>query len=234
MDDVYRLLRDYNRELIQTGITSSDRWRGLQADQPPAYWSMVGQIALDLPRSYSCLEIGGGYGDVSAVLLYMGFRDVCCLERDPEVADLARRKLDDLLGRPDCVVTANYSITTDKRPNLVVLVNCVYVDGVADQDAYLKRLVDWHSYNGTPEVFVMETIDASFTGDHPDFPSHVRVSESQVCRVFTGFDIQSNETSRFPQNRSSKRLYVIRPSAEILKESLQSAKLPAAPYHGRF
>lgn len=50
---------------------------------------------LDLPESASVLEIGAGSGYQTAILAHIS-RHVCAIERDPDLADRARRVLEDL------------------------------------------------------------------------------------------------------------------------------------------
>lgn len=211
MEQFYRVLRGYN--LREDRATHEVEWtRIYQADTPPRYWTKVGEAVAHLPRQVSVVEIGSGAGDVLALLLHLGFLNVLGLERDIELATIASCKLESLFGRGDAIVAAEYPIRLCCRPNVLVQVNCMYTDGIADKATLLDRLRRWHCFNGIPDLYLLEVVDASFKEDHAAFPPHIRFEEREIRSTFHGFEIEAYETYSYPRNSCTKRLYAIKPS----------------------
>lgn len=208
MEQFYRVLRRYNLQRNRT--ESEPEWtRIYEADRPPPYWTKVGEALCDWPRRHLCIEIGSGVGDILALLLHLGFQNVLGLERDANLAKAAKSKLEALFGRPDVVLTAEYPIRLASRPNVLLQVNCMYTDGMADKGLLLERLRSWHCFNGVPDLYLLEVVDASFEETHAAFPLHIRFAENEIAEAFRGFRIEACETYSYPRNSTTKRLYAI-------------------------
>lgn len=210
MEKFYQLLREYNLS-HQLDKQNEPAWGNIyRSVSPPVYWLEIGKILEQMPRDSFCVEVGCGMGDVLALLLHLGFKQVIGLERDTFLTNIANQKLGALFGRFDCVYNENYPCSIQKKPDVLILVNCVYSEGNEDHASYLRRLSEWHVYNGVPQLFILELIDASFQVKHPSFPNTVRVSEAEIRQTFSGFQVDSFFTYQYPQNTSTKRLYSIR------------------------
>lgn len=208
MAEFYPLLRAYNRSAAAIQVNVG--WQEIyQADHPPKYWRTIADIAKHWPRDFYCVEIGSGLGDVLALLLHLGFSNVCGFERDARLAEAANQKLAALFGRSSCVVAGDYPVKLAQRPKVLLQVNCCYMDGVVARADFVDRLRRWYSYNGVPDVYLLEVVDASFRATHASFPMQLRLGEADVQGAFPGCRLERHLTYTYPQNTSTKYLYEI-------------------------
>ena len=209
MDEFFRLLKDYNKSIEENGFDLPEWCDIYQQENPPAYWIQTGLALKRLPKDYFCVEIGSGFGDIIALLLHLGFKKVVGFEKNPILASLAAKKIATLFGKSDCIINTEYPYVLNQRPNILILVNCVFSEDIYDQKQYLDRLLQWQRFNGVPEIYIFEVIDSSFTNPHPNFPEIVRVKKETIENTFSDFNVTSDLTYIYPKNKSTKRLFVI-------------------------
>ena len=78
------------------------------------------------------------------------------------------------------------------------------------KEEYLRKLQGFYDIAGTPALFILEVIDSSYTIEDENFPCQIRLDSKDIERLFPNADIGSWETYRYPQNKRTKRLYIIR------------------------
>jgi hypothetical protein len=199
------LLRKYNKSYINIQFPD---WTNIYlASSPPVYWTILSKLLKGFSKDNSIFEIGAGAGDILTLIRSIGFTNVNGIERDKQLADFANKKIEYFFQTQQTVINDSYPISITK-PNILIQVNCVYFDGVCNKQDYLEQLKTYYQ-NANPDVYFLEVIDSSFTKVSGIYPEYVRLSENDIKNTFKNKNIISHFTYQFPQNTSSKRLYVI-------------------------
>ena len=163
----------------------------------------------DENRDLKIVEVGAGCGDVTSLLCWMGFKKVIAIERDPHLVKVVLDKIDSL-GVSDVVVLNElYPIKLDFKPDILIQVNCIYLDRCTDKDSFLKSIIESYEYNGIPKVFLFEAIDESFKGENLTFPDFVRIGSNDIKELFPNCKIYKQTTYKYPTNRITKVMYKI-------------------------
>lgn len=209
MEILQKLLTAYNREFIPNESRRS--WSEQFCDPTfSKYWYEVFKVAKNLDRNLRVLEIGCGQGDVTSIFCYLGFKSICSFERDDTMNQVAINKLENLFNRTDIIKKESFPTLEWYDSDILVLVNCVYSDGATNKEEYINHILLMYNMAGKPEIFILEVIDPSYNVPDKNFPYHVRLSEEEVRAMFPQAEIDSIETYRFPQNKRTKRIYIIR------------------------
>lgn len=173
----------------------------------PRYWSFVYDILASKQCGLSVCEVGCGFGDVTAIPLYLGYPNVVAFERDEVLADRANQKLMNLFSRR-AVVSADAGQATGSV-DILIMVNCVYADSVGSHEEYLDRLRALYERFGAPGTFIYEAVCFVPQERRDVFPKSVWVDSSDIVQIFPGTFIKEIETYHYPSNSSTKRIYVI-------------------------
>ena len=171
------------------------------------YWSVVYDMLFLKQRDLSVAEVGCGFGDVVAIPLYLGYANVVAFERDEELAFRANRKLASLFSRR--VVFAADAHQAPCTVDVLIMVNCVYADGVGSREGYLERLRALYERFGRPGTFIYEGVAFAPEGRRDVFPECVWVGSSDIMRTFPEAAVSEIETYRYPNNSSTKRIFNI-------------------------
>ena len=208
MERLQELLRQYNITHIDEYV-SGGGWNMMYQQRIfPEYWKRVYIIADSLPRSLRVLEIGSGFGFVTSIFSYLGFKTIVGFERDSQIANSASARLKSLFNREDCI--RSESFTNQLYPSdLLVLVNCVYSDGLKSKEEYLRQILSYYEQAGSPHYFILEVIDESYKEANDVFPPIVRLGKDNIVNLFPNSKIQLWPTYVYPKNHISKTLYYI-------------------------
>lgn len=208
MEQLQELLRQYNNTHIDEYVRGGGWNKMYQQRIFPEYWKRVFIIANSLPRSLRVLEIGSGFGFVTSIFAYLGFKTIVGFERDTQIANSASARLKFLFNRENCIrseLFTNQFYSSD----LLVLVNCVYSDGIKSKEEYLCQILSFFKQAGSPHHFILEVIDESYKEPNDVFPPIVRLGKKDVVNLFPNSKIQSWPTYIYPRNNTSKTLYYI-------------------------
>ena len=208
MEKLQQMLLAYNNSQ-EYDICDYGSWYSIyNAQDFPKYWKIIYKLAERLPRDLTVLEIGSGLGLVTSIFLYLGFEHICSFERDGKIANLADNRLFDLFRVKNIVCHDNF----DKQEclsDLLIMVNCVYTDGIANKDDYLNKIYSIYNQANKPKYILLEVIDDSFKETDSCFPDYVRLSKNDIEAIFPDKRIDSWETYKYPINKRSKTLYYI-------------------------
>lgn len=209
MEQFYKLLRYYNSRLHKKGELST--WHQIYTEEePPSYFKVLAEQLNDVDKNLTVIEVGSGFGDVIALLLHLGFKNIIGFERDPYLCEKANRKLYDLFGiNEHYILNEEYPFKLNFIPDVYIQVNNVYVDNLVSKSEYIDRIKTWNYYNGKPIYSFIEMIDASYTGSSRHFPSFVRLTKNEVQEIYSKNEIEVFKTYIYPENSSSKCLYKI-------------------------
>ena len=210
MEEFYELLKEYNKRTLN--LENRVKWHEIYCVSPmPIYLNILLQRLSKLDKNMSIIEVGSGYGDVVAMLIYLGFKNIIGIERDKTVCSLANKKLQSLFSTKKTYIKCEeYPVKLNTNPDIYIQINNVYADSISSQEEYLKRNKEWIHYNGTPKYAYIEFIDESFKQYSKHYPSFIRLSKKDVEQLFQGNEINSFKTYEFPVNTSSKCLYEIK------------------------
>lgn len=198
------MLREYNLRLDYSDLP---QWTNIFTEkEPPIYWVRIAEILSQYTKSYSVFEIGTGLGDVLSLLHLLGFKKVAGIERVEKLATIGNQKLFNLFNSKDIII-GEYPIKLENI-DVLIQVNCVYFEGLSTKQEYLFQIRRFYD-NANPKHFLLEVIDSSFTEHSKIYPDFVRISEEDIYKVFSGLIISSYLTYQFPENSSTKRLYII-------------------------
>lgn len=175
----------------------------------PMYWKSVYSILHNLNKDLRIVEIGCGLGDITAILVYLGFTSIISVEKEKDIALAAQRTLWDLFHIDGIVYNAEYPNGKDFDCDILIMVNCAYGTNVSSKEEYLQLLLNYYDYAGKPKCFIMEVIDDSYDVEDEEFPSYIRIGKTDVIDLFPNHIIKTWETYRYPVNRRSKTLYLI-------------------------
>jgi SAM-dependent methyltransferase len=206
MEEFYALLRDYNRKL---DLSSLPAWTKIYTEEnPPTYWSELYKILSNLPRENSILEVGSGLGDIVALIKHLGFKSIKGIEKDEKMARIANSKYLHFFEENEVIendVYPNYSIDSD----ILIMVNCVYFDGIKNKSEYLRHLKNYFDIS-CARYFILEVIDSSFKVNSEVFPEFVRIDRQDLEVTFGDNIVLSQITYEYPRNTSTKRIYLIK------------------------
>lgn len=206
MERLHNLLIAYNQTIP---VSSRYSWTQKYLEQKfPSYWYIVYDELSHLNRSLHILEIGAGQGDVTSIACYLGFKNITSYERIDRDAFIANKKLETLFGMKDIVKATEFPNGTEKA-DVLIIVNCVYADGVKTKKEYINKLKNLYDKAGCPKYILLEVIDVSYDVVDEVFPHYVRLSENDILLLFPQAKINSVETYRYPINKRTKRLYII-------------------------
>jgi len=203
------LLREHNLLLSQRDEHFPEWLVQFTEKEPPLYWKTIYNLLKDTDKAQSIIEIGAGYGDVTALLYYMGFRNVLSYEMDTPKCLYIENKIYSLLDFKPNIATAKYPQKLDYTPDILLQVNCVYIDEEKNKSEYLEKIYSFYIANGTPKMYLIEVIDDSYKEDNELFPNFGRLNEKDIKQLFPTCNISSYKTRIYPFNKVSKTLYCI-------------------------
>ena len=207
MEQLQEMLRQYNT--IHIDDVSGGGWNKMYLQRNfPDYWKRVFIIANMLPRSLRVLEIGSGFGFVTSIFAYLGFNTIVGFERDSHIANSASARLKSLFNR-EGIIRSELFENQFCPSDLLVLVNCVYSDGLNSKEEYLRQILSYYEQAGSPHYFILEVIDESYKEANDVFPPIVRLGKDNIVNLFPNSKIQSWPTYVYPKNHISKTLYYI-------------------------
>lgn len=207
MEQLQEMLRQYNT--IHIDDVSGGGWNKMYLQRNfPDYWKRVFIIANMLPRSLRVLEIGSGFGFVTSIFAYLGFNTIVGFERDSQIAYSASDRLKSLFNR-EGIIRSELFENQFCPSDLLVLVNCVYSDGLKSKEEYLRQILSYYEQAGSPHYFILEVIDESYKEANDVFPPIVRLGKNDIVNLFPNSKIQSWPTYVYPKNHISKTLYYI-------------------------
>ena len=207
MEQLQEMLRQYNT--IHIDDVSGGGWNKMYLQRNfPDYWKRVFIIANMLPRSLRVLEIGSGFGFVTSIFAYLGFNTIVGFERDSHIANSASARLKSLFNR-EGIIRSELFENQFCPSDLLVLVNCVYYDGLNSKEEYLRQILSYYEQAGSPHYFILEVIDESYKEANDVFPPIVRLGKNDIVNLFPNSKIQSWPTYVYPKNHISKTLYYI-------------------------
>lgn len=207
MEQLQEMLRRYNT--IHIDDVSGGGWNKMYLQRNfPDYWKRVFIIANMLPRSLRVLEIGSGFGFVTSIFAYLGFNTIVGFERDSHIANSASDRLKSLFNR-EGIIRSELFENQFCPSDLLVLVNCVYSDGLKSKEEYLRQILSYYEQAGSPHYFILEVIDESYKEANDVFPPIVRLGKNDIVNLFPNSKIQSWPTYVYPKNHISKTLYYI-------------------------
>lgn len=209
MERLQSLLRQYN--LSHKEDFSVAPWSEQYCEKTfPKYWELVYSILQPLNKDYKILEIGCGLGDITAILCYLSFENVTGFEKDARISCIAQRRINDMFGRKNVVLNENYPNDRQYTADVLILVNCAYADLAKTKQEYLDLMREYYVSAGYPKYYLMEVIDSSYTKQDDEFPECIRLSRNDIKKLFLDYNISSWETYKYPTNRKSKTLYLIK------------------------
>lgn len=208
MERLQSLLRQYNLSHKEDLMLAP--WSKQYCEEKfPKYWEIVYYILQLLDKNSRVLEIGCGLGDITAILCYLGFKQVTSLEKDELISRAAQRRIVDMFNMNGVVRNENYPNNKHYTVDILILVNCVYADQIKTKREYMDLIQKYYVCAGCPNHFLMEVIDSSFAEKNREFPEYIRLSPQDVKGLFRNYKISSWETYKYPQNSKSKTLYLI-------------------------
>ncbi len=208
MERLQSLLRQYNQSHKEDLMLAP--WSKQYCEEKfPKYWEVVYSILQLFDKNCRVLEIGCGLGDITAILCYLGFRQIISLEKDEQISRAAQRRIADMFNRDGVVRNEYYPTDKHYTADILILVNCVYADQAKTKREYLELINDYYVCAGSPIHFLIEVIDSSYTEENSEFPKHVRLNLDDVEGIFPNCKIYSWETYKYPTNSKSKTLYLI-------------------------
>lgn len=207
MEHLHNMLVEYNLTLHKGNCPS---WSS-QFLEPnfPKYWQMVYSLLDGIDRNLRVVEIGCGQGDITSILCYLNFTSVVAYERDNQLALIAEDKVNKLFGKTGIVRPNEFNANTKEKADILILVNCVYVDSISSKNEYLNRIYSWYAAANSPKYLILEFIDDSYKEEDNAFPECVRVNSKDIQRLFPMANIDVYQTYQFPLNKKSKNLYFI-------------------------
>ncbi len=207
MEKLHDLLIRYNTSIPQESRTS---WsKQFLAARFPEYWYRVYSLLMGIDRDSRVVEIGCGQADITSILCYLNFKNISAYERDGKLAHLAEEKLRSLFGKEGIVILSEFNNQTTTDADVLILVNCVYADGIHTKNEYLDRIISWYEAANKPRYLLLEFIDDSYIEEDEGFPKCVRLNAQDVRRIFPNSQIEVFPTYKYPINKKSKNLYFI-------------------------
>ena len=162
-----------------------------------------------IPFQKNIVTLGVSQGDITAISCYLGFKNIKAYERNKVDYLIAQQKIASLFGRNDILVSENYR-NKPSACDVLILVNCAYAEDSCNKEQYMSILNDYYTSAKNPRVFLLEVIDPSYEVPDKDFPMWIRLSEEDVRSMFPDSEISSIVTYKYPINKRSKKLYIIK------------------------
>lgn len=209
MEQFYEVLKEYNRSFVANVIDVPEWFLQYTEDVPPLYWKTVYEILKNEDKNQSIVEIGAGFGDITALLYFMGFNNVISFERDKSLIKYINEKVKTLFNKSGNVINCSYPQELHYSPDILVQVNCSYYNHSSSKAEYIKQVKSIYQKNGIPRMFVFEAIDDSYREINVNFPHFMRLNQTDIINTFPKCQIESFVTYKFPQNRVSKTIYKI-------------------------
>jgi len=208
MERLQSLLRQYN--LSHREDLSIAPWsKQYCEDTFPKYWEIVFSILQPMDRNCRVLEIGCGLGDITAILCYLGFKNVVSFEKNEKICKAAQRRMAEMFASKDIIQNDNYPNNKQYRVDILILVNCAYANLAETKQEFEDLMQEYYVCAGNPQYFLMEVIDSSYVVEDLEFPRHIRLGYEDVKKLFPAHKITSWVTYKYPINRKSKTLYLI-------------------------
>ena len=179
-------------------------------DNFPYYWVVVYEILDKLDRNKNVIEIGCGLGTVTAILCHQGYKNIISYEKSPILADLAATRMKELFGRENIIQPSEYTSDSNRHCDILIYVNCAYSNRTKTKEEYISFLYDLYKSAGEPAIFILEVIDDSYTLPNEKFPFHIRLNQNDIRKLFPSHSIECWPTYRYPINKKSKTLYLIK------------------------
>lgn len=209
MEQFYKLLKEYNINFVSKGIDVPEWFLQYTEDKPPLYWKTIYEILKNEDRNQSIVEIGAGYGDITALIYYLGFRNIFSFERDKNLISYINNKIKSLFNQSANTINSSYPQKLNFSPDIIIQVNCSYFNQSNNKGEYIEDIKNIYQKNGIPKMYVFETIDDSYKEVNVNFPSFMRLNTADILNSFPECQIESYVTYKFPQNRVSKTIYKI-------------------------
>lgn len=207
MEYLQNMLVEYNSTLLQH---SSPSWSTQFLESEfPKYWQTVYSLLDGLNRNLRVVEIGSGQGDITSILCHLNFVHIAAYERDNQLALIANEKIKKLFGAVGVVRPNEFNEQTREDADILILVNCVYADGINSKEDYLSRIYSWYIAANKPRYLILEFVDDSYTEEDSIFPQCVRVNQQDIQGLFPMAQIEVFHTYQYPMNKKSKNLYYI-------------------------
>lgn len=208
MEELQSLLRTYR--LSHLDDLKLAPWSSQYCESVfPKYWKRVFSILRDLNKELRIVEVGCGLGDVTSILVYLGFESVQSFEKEHDIALAAQRTIWNLFQKDGIVYNMEYPDGKTIDCDILIMVNCAYGTLASSKEEYLQLLRNYYKCAGKPKYFIMEVIDTSYDIEDEEFPPYIRLGKSDVADLFPRHKIEKWETYKYPVNRRSKTLYLI-------------------------
>jgi SAM-dependent methyltransferase len=209
MEQFYQLLKEHNKNYASHHSDLPEWFLQYTENIPPLYWKTIYQILSNKSKELSIVEIGAGYGDITSLLHYMGYNNIISFERDGDLCAIVVEKVKSLFGYTPLVLNEEYPKQLDFAPDILLQVNCVYVEIIKSKDDYLSYIRNIYEANGIPQMYILEVIDDSYKEINDIFPMYVRLNKTHISQLFPQCAITEYKTYIYPQNKVSKSLYCI-------------------------
>lgn len=208
MEKLHDMLVEYNTHYVPINCRSSWSKQFMEA-KFPKYWEIVFKELYPLDKNLKVIEIGCGQGDVTSILCYLGFYNVRAYEMDSLMSKIAANKIEQIFGRTKIVMCSQYP-ALQETADILILVNCAYADGCSNKEDYLRKLVLYFDKANRPKLFLLEVIDSEYKITDKEFPDCLRLNSDDIKATFPQAYIYSYITYKYPQNKRTKKLYIIR------------------------
>ena len=209
MEQFYKLLRNYNYNLIKKSKQYIPKWFYIYIEkEPPIYFTILYSILKNTDKKLSVIEIGSGLGDILTLLLNLGYKDVIGFEKDKALCELANKKLLYFGGQYKMVKNEYFTGNKNYSADILIQINSVYAETTTTKKEYLEQICKY--YNAVkPKIYLLEVIDISYTNKNKIFPEYIRLSKSDIKKIFPNKTIEQFMTYQYPINTSTKCLYKI-------------------------
>ena len=162
------------------------------------------KILKDEDKAKPIIEVGAGYGDVTALLYFLEFKNILSFELNRPLIEKINQKILALCGKRPTVINRKYPVKTDHTPGIIIHVNCIYSSSFKTKLDYLEGIRRLYLLNGIPYMFLFESIDDSYREPNDTYPYYVRLNEDDIKQTFPHCKIDSYPTYVYPNNRVSK------------------------------
>lgn len=209
MEQFYQLLKQYNANFAKEHSDLPNWFFQYTENVPPLYWKTVSNILKTEDRNQSIIEVGAGYGDITALLYSMRFTNIISFERDEKLIIHIKDKISILFDKSVHTINNSYPFELDFTPDIIIQVNCTYTENIRTKADHINQINHIYQINGYPKVFIFESIDDSYDEDNSTFPHYMRLNRTDITKIFPKCQIESFATYKYPMNKVSKTLYKI-------------------------
>lgn len=210
MEQFYEVLKEYNRSFVANVIDVPEWFLQYTEDVPPLYWKTVYEILKNEDKNQSIVEIGAGFGDITALLYFMGFRNIISFEYETNLISPIEDKIKYLFGIKPNIVNNTYPQKLSYKPDILIQVNCVYPIDITNKAEYLKQIRNFYEFNGVPVLYIFEHIDEIYSLVNEVFPKFIRLNNADISQLFPDCEIESYYTYKFPTNKTTKKICSIK------------------------